>query len=353
MVLELNKTQKIREIDASQPNVVAQLSDNYHLDSIMTKMRMNGELEDVLVVIQKIEKKFPKYNDSFWYKYIFPGPCLLVSAIENEFNSNPITKPLFKYLHWDKVEIRKCQLIYSANIFLLIASLAATLLALQGFYLSLLIVIVFISFLYIQVKFFEHTIKHVGFVQIYTLICNVLENSYREHCRYVERVIAFPEQIQQRWQEMEKNKIFDNLTQEEKKNRQKLELDTALSLQDLTATMAIAQANTDAEVQHIKNNTNLKYRAEELRILDESQGKQHLHELALSSLDSMGSCLVEQAKAIATDDKEKRRIQYQLHLLNGIRGEILSKGEAAMSSESMYEGFNKMMEMMTNPESTD
>lgn len=349
---QLDLTKKIMNYEGNQPTQMPLLSNNFMLDKLMNKIRLEGHLDDIIRIIQIVERRFPKYRDSWLYNFIFPGPSLLVGGIEDEFNKTPHTKELFKYLDLDKKEILWCNVIYCTTLSLAVISAIALKLALNGMFWSLWAIPLFALSIFLQLKLFEHTFKHIGFVQIYQQICDVLDTQYKEHCDYVKKVINFPEQVQQRWQEMEKNKAFDSMSAAEKQHRQELELKTAQSLQDLAGVVAIAQATTEAEVQEIKNKTQLNYRAAELKIIDQSEENKRRHEIALSALESMGRCLVEQAKAVATDSQEKQNIEYQLHLLNGIKSKLQSGGSAAMSDETIYESINKMMEMMSNPEST-
>jgi hypothetical protein len=347
---KLDRTQSIVAMDGNVIAPVPALVENYMLDKIMTKIRLEGELEQVLTIVQKVEKRFPKYRDTLWYKLVHAGPPELIESIRKEFQKTSLTQDFFRYLDWDKQEISKCQVIYLCTLILTALSVAAICLVPLKIYSPLLIIVPWGACITVQLNFFEHTMKYICFVKVYEQICNVLENHYREHCAYVQKVISLPEQVRQRQQEMQRNKLLDSMSAEEIRHRQELELKTAESLQELAALVAINQATTEDEIRQIQDKTKLNYRKSELNIHDEIDERKRRHELAKSAIKSMGQFLIERGKSLSEDDQEKRNIAYQLRLLNGIRGKLQSGGNAAVADESVYESINKMMEMMANPQ---
>ena len=174
-----------------------------------------------------------------------------------------------------------------------------------------------------------------------------MKNNYIEHCNYVQKVLALPEQVMLRHQEMDRNKIFIGIEGEENRHRKELELKHAESLQGLAALVAINQATTEEEIAAIRNQTKLNYLEVELGIRDQVEARKRSHESALILLNGMAECLVERAKALAEDDQEQRNIRYQFQLINGIRGRFQDIGANAMSEEELYEAIKKMMDMMS------
>lgn len=349
---DTNKLQKIMAIDSPQTSSLGLSPENHALDQIMSKIQRDGNLEEVITAIQKVERKFPKYQNAIYYKLWLPGPSLLIKEIKNIFEQNLVTKPLFKKLDWDKTEINICNILYSITIVVSVLSLICILLAFTGFYWGLLILPLLVICIFSQMRFFEHAIKYIAFVKIYETMCNVLEHRYREHSQYVQNVISFPEQVQLRFQQTEKNKIFATLNSEEQEHLERLELEKAQSLQDLAACVAIAQKSTEAEIKTIENKTKLDYLQQDLHIRDGADLQKRRHEMAMAAINCTERYLVEQAKILGKDENERRKIDYQLKLLNGIKGDFQSNGNQSFASESVYESINKMMEMMTNPEST-
>ena len=324
------------------------LVESYMLDKLMTRIRLQPDgLETVINIMSMIEIDFPKYKDNWLHKTVLPGPLELIQSIQQRFNENSLTKDLFKYLYYDKLDINRCRKIYVFNIILSVFTVIVIFMAFKiQLYEALLVVILWMLSVYLQVKFFEYTMQYVCFTKVYAQIMNVIENHYNQHCAYVKRVIEIPQQIQERWQETEKQMIFDGMSAAEIENRKSLELKSGEKLQHLAAVVAINQATTDANIQKIKNETGLNYLEKELGIHDEIESKKRRHELLRSSVDAMGQFLVERGKALAEDAQEQRNIKYQLNLLKGIRSRDLS-------DESVYDAINQMMDMMTNSKSAN
>jgi hypothetical protein len=321
-----------------QPRLV----ENYMLDKVMTKIlwQPNG-VETVLNIMQKIEIDFDKYKNSFLYVWLLPGPILLVKLIDRRFKQNPITEEIWKLKPYydDPLELALCLITYTGNIVLFALTCISPFMAIL--FKSpwvLCIFLIWVTFLLSQYGMFNHTMKYILFTKIYKQIVDAIENHYDLHCAYVKRVFEIPQQIEERWQKTQAQMIEDGMSDAEIRNRKSLELKTGELLQTLGATIALQQAKDDAEIQKIKDNTELDRLQRKLKITDEElHDPNRQHELIRSSVDAMGQFLVERSKVLAVDDQEQRNIQYQLDLLNGIRN-------GDVSPEQIYDNFNQVTE---------
>jgi hypothetical protein len=350
---ELNRAEKILNINSAHVDSIPTLGNNHEIDRIMTRIRLSGgnTVEEILIAIQKIELDFPKYRDTFIYKVLRPGPPLLVKNIETKLSSNQETKRLFKALNIDLGELQWCYNYYYTSLALLVAFIIT--LFTGNFHLVLGSFILLSLSITWHSYWFTHTIDRTVFVKVYEQICDVLERDYQEHCNYVQKVISFPDQVTLRHQEMNKKKLFDSMQVEENRNRQDLELKQAKSLQKLAGMVAIHQATTEEEIANIRNQTKLDYLETELGIRNRIEAQKRSHESALVLLNGMAQCLIERGKSLANDDQEQRNISYQLKLVNGIRGRFQNVGADAMAEGELYESLKKMMDMMSEPISTD
>jgi hypothetical protein len=345
---ELNRVQSMMSSVDIESRVIPpqpRLVENYMLDKVMTRILWlpNG-METVLNIMQKTEIDFDKYKNSFLYLWILPGPLRLVKLIDERFKQNPITEELWKLklLYDDPLELRLCHAAYIGNI------VSFTLTCISPFVAILFkspwvlsIVLVWFICLFLQYAIFKHTMRFILFNKIYKQIVDVIENHYDLHCAYVKRVFEIPQQIEERWQRTQAQMIEDGMSDAEIRNRKSLELKTGAALQTLGAVISLQQAKDDAEIHEIKNKTQLDYLQKELKIKNEElHDPNRQHELIRASVDAMGQFLVERAKMLGIDDQEKRNINYQLNLLNGIRnGDI--------PYEHVWDTFDKVREMET------
>jgi hypothetical protein len=313
------------------------------LDRIMGQIQREGRLKDVVNVIQKVEKILDEYRrDSVLYKIFFPAPYLLVKKIKEEFAANQATKPLFEnlYISW---KLKLSNIVYVISLVLAVFSLLAVLATIlsPSYYPLLFFILLLIIALIIQVNVFEDTIKNIAFTQIHNTICAVFEKAYQNYINFVSKTLELAQQVEER-------KLEIRYEAEEEKYR----LEAEISLSDLAATVAINQATTESEVQKIKDNTTLEYRQKELGIIDEIDERKRRHQIALSAIESMGRALVEQAKVLAVDDAKKREIEYQLHLLNGMKNKFQTNGNAGFSDEAVGESVQEMMKRQMKPKNT-
>lgn len=350
---ELNRAEKILAINSAHVDSIPTLGNNHEIDRIMTRIRLSGgnTVEEILIAIQKIELDFPKYRDTFIYKVLRPGPPLLVKNIETKLSSNQETKRLFKALNANPEELQWCYNYYHISLALL--GTFITTMFTGSFHLVLGSFILLLLSIMWHRYYFTHTIDTTVFVKVYQQICDVLERDYQEHCNYVQKVISFPDQVKLRHQEMNKNKLFTSMEIEENRNRQELELKQAKSLQTLAGMVAIHQATTEEDIANIRNQTKLDYLEKELGIHNRIEAQQRSHESALVLLNGIAQCLIERGKSLSNDDQEQRNINYQLKLVNGICGRFQNGGAGAVADGELYESIKKMMNMMSEPISTD
>jgi hypothetical protein len=343
---ELNRVKSIisaADIDSRVIPPQPRLVENYMLDKVMTKImwQPNG-METVLNIMLKIEIDFDKYKNSFLYLWIFPGPVLLVKLIDERFKQNPIMEDLRKLrlLYDDPLELALCLAAYTGNVILFILTCISPFIAiLFKSHWVLWIVLIWFACLFAQYAIFKHTMRFILFTKIYKQIVDIIENHYDLHCAYVKRVFEIPQQIEERWQRTQAQMIEDGMNGDEIRNRKLLELKTGTALQSLGAAIALQQAKNDAEIQTIKDRTKLDYLQKELRITNEElNDPSRQHELVRSSVDAMGQFLVERSKALGVDEQERRNIQYQLNLLNGIRN-------GDVSPEKIHHTFNEFREI--------
>jgi hypothetical protein len=319
-------------------------SDTAALERIMHQMQLEGQLETVVNVIQQTEKILEEYKkDSLFYRILFPCPLWITRAIKNKFDEDENTKSMYKYLYisWKQQLSNMIYCISGAilGLFLLVLAFIPS-----YFWIPLLMLVCSIA---IQVKVFEDTIENIAFTRIHNSICAVFEKTYENHLNFVMKTLELPQKIK----EIE-------MAAMEKTAAEFARLEGLRCLGDLSALVAIHQATSDAEVKMISDNTSLVYLERELGIRDDIDRNKRGHEIALSRVNSMGAAVIEMAKAATMDDlkgrDKKRDLDYQLHLINGMRGDFQTNGADAMNNESIYDSLEKirkqMMEDFENPQ---
>jgi hypothetical protein len=344
---ELNRVSIMSAADIESRVIPPQprLVENYMLDKVMTKImwQPNG-METVLNIMLKTEIDFDKYKNSFLYLWVLCGPVRLVKLIDERFKQNPITEDLWKLrlLYDDPLELALCRAAYIGNIVSFVLTCISPFIAIlfkSPWFLS--IILIWFACLFAQYAIFKHTMRFILFTKIYKQIVDIIENHYDLHCAYVQRVFEIPQQIEERWQRTQAQMIEDGMSNAEIRNRKSLELETGSALQVLGAAIALQQAKDDAEIHGIKNKTQLDYLQKELKIKNEElHDPSRQHELIRASVDAMGQFLVKRAETLAIDDQEKRNINYQLNLLNGIRN-------GDVPYEQVCDTFDEFREMET------
>lgn len=334
---------------------------NLQLYEILKKIQREGKLPYCINTLQSIELTLQEYkNDGLGYKIFQCVPSELVKKIEQKLKLDESTKAFIEYLYisWKlglSKNIYTCTIIFTifCGFFCVVSVVSAS----NGFYwlipatLILLVLLCLWIFL-IQVPIFDDTVRAIRFTKIYEEIYNVIENIHKEHLNLIADFLSIPTRIETLEQDSEFNKVRDRIKSDEQENYERLELERRKGSQELLATLALAQATGERDVQIILDETELDRLAKELHIKNLKAEKECVHEITMSVVENMGRAVVEQSKILAKDDEEQRNIQYQLDMLNGIKDKIQKSGYAAMSDMSVVDSMKKMMEMAMNPKKT-
>jgi hypothetical protein len=306
------------------------------LGRIMHQLQLEGQLEDVVNVIQQVEKILAEYKkDSLFYRVLFPCPWLIKEFIKKKFSENEATEPMFKYLYisWKQ---QLANMIYGLSMLLFCISLLTLATSASSAWIPILLLLLSLA---IQVKVFEDVIENIAFTEIHKGICGVFEDTYRNHLSFVTKTLQLPLKIK----EIEMNGI-------EKTAAEFSRLESMRCLSDLAALVAKKQATSAAEVQIISNNTRLEYLESELGIKDSIDSRKRSHEIVLSRLNNMGIAVIEMAKAVTTDDlkdrEKKRDLDYQMNMINSMRKQCQEEGDNAMNNDGFIKNFEKLYEKM-------
>jgi hypothetical protein len=297
-----------------------EIPESFALDKEMEKIHKQGNLIDVVKLMQKVEKIIPKYKNSPLYKLILPGPYRLVMAIQSLFYSKETTAPLFDFLVTDWSEINWSLRLYIFVLAILVielifgAVLVFTFLTTWVFITNkffwawfIFLGLVYGIFLRLQIMFFNHTIENIVFVRIYEGIYQSFENRQKEQQKLINTIYSMPDKIQEWELASAGNKILASLQSEEKRHLKELELKRIQGLQDLAAIVAKHQATSDAEIQEIQSKTRLDILERELGIRNQEEAKKRSHEVLLKIIEAESRVLVAQSEALARILAEKAK----------------------------------------------
>jgi len=423
---------RVERIDVTRSTPIDISSGNAALDRLMIEIQRSGNIQDLLVIIYKIDNEIQQRRNKV-YKFITPEAFLLVEIIKDLFygedDPDLVTpesfKKLYKQLDWRKLDIAFCMVLYwlmivfcATPIFCILSfvklnwwqfvipilglmvvgvtafaflpkilgiksintrilwfigsTIAVTFLGagfisvlftplissdtLQAVLTMLVLLGIGVGFGFAYSNRSDAIINTISFVPTYNTICDLIQRRVDSQVEYITKTYEIPEQIKLRQQEAEKNKIFANISADERREMEELELENAIYLQQIRETLAIAQATSDEQVKEIKENLRLqalkndmalKYKYEDLERLDQIDARKRGHELLIVRVKAMAEILKEQARILADDSQERAKIDYQLSLLKGIQGDLSSSN--FYQSNSLHEAFEKLTEIMTNP----
>jgi hypothetical protein len=327
----------------------------------VSKANEAGYLDDIVNIIQQVEKTFEEYkSDSLRYKICFSAPARLIRDIEEKFKKNEYTEGLLPYLYksW---KINLSSAIYTGTVLFTIFCggffFVSVISAILGFFWLLLMSLTFLIILwawvfFVQIPVFDDTIKAIVFTDIYNTICDVIESLHKKSLNFLADTALIPLSKEQLEQDADFQKFKNNLDSGVKENYEILELKRRTCTHQLAHTLTLNQASTERDRQIISAEARLDYMGKKQEILEIAKEKERVHEIAYSIAENMGQALVEQAKVLARDSEEWQKIDYQLAMINGIKGEIQKNGYAAMSNPSVTDSIRKMMEMAMTPKKT-
>ncbi len=302
------------------------------LEKMMIQMQDEGNMAEVQFALERSDKIIEKYRGSFWrYRILQPGPKMFIDSIKDQFAEEEAIRPLLKAFVYDRKEIQNSNYIYLLSIFLFIGSIISlTLIIFTKLYWLLIFPFLLCVNLTIQFFWFETIINESSFVPLYKMIRDAILRRIQSQQQFIEDTLGLRETVYKRYQEFEKNKVFNKLSSEEQKEFKRLELEATESLQVLAATVALYQAGSEEKIKQLRNDTNLDYLKRELNIRDEADEKARLHQIAIANINSNEKILVAQAKILGKDTQADRdmyrEIQRNLSLLKGWKSSLSRKG---------------------------
>lgn len=299
-----------------------EIPESFALDKEMEKIHKQGNLIDVVKLMQKVEKIIPKYKNSPFYKVILPGPYQLVMAIQSLFYSKETTAPLFDFLVTDWSEINWSLRLYIFVLAILVIELIFGAVLVFTFLTTWIFItnkffwawFIFFGLLYgiglrLQIMFFNHTIENIVFVRIYEGIYQSFANRQKEQQKLINTIYSMPDKIQEWEATSQANKILASLQSEEKRHLKELELKRIQGLQDLATIVAKHQATSDAEIEAIQterqDKTRLDFLERELGITSQEEAKKRSHEVLLKTIEAESRVLVAQSESLARILAEK------------------------------------------------
>lgn len=347
---------------------------NSQLDTIMKGLWMEGKLEKIVVTIQKVEENLNESKrDPFRWKFLLP-PVYIVKTIKKIFEEQLETKRFWKYLNWSPYKLPVSTIVYGISKLVSVIIILLILWLILFYPLDwwqkilgiLILLIIWVGVIKFEQIITEDTIDTIAFIAIHDSICDVFQQAYKKQIDFINKTVDLSAQHKEEWAKLEakrqklpqeiagmqlqslkdyaeKRKDLGNrittteFEEYEKAYRQQLQLKYQSDLMDLARIVSIHKATDAAEIKMIKNKVDLQYQ-------NEIKDKESRRFIAQSIAENMGRALVERAKTVAKDSKEMRKIEYQMKLVNGIRGDLQSGGEMAFADESLYQSVQKMME---------
>ncbi len=319
---------------------------NSRLEDIIKKINREGQLEKVVTVLENVELRLKEHKDDHWVWWLItPKPLNMVKDIEILLAEESVTKDFNKFLYksW-KLDF----VLPVYGFFMFICSLAAIVITAlnPGMNWCLIIVLVCVGCLSFQVWFFKDTMNNIVFLKIYEHICAVFENAYRDHLQLVVRTYQLRQEIEIRKLESKRNREINCLQVAEKMDREGMELEAKESLLHLNAMVALYTEATEAQKKILRNVGDLDRLRQERHIMDEKEEKDRAHELALAYGENLTRVLVEKAKFIGEDDRErreeKRKLEYNISLLTNMKNAFQTHQNGAFANESLYQSLEKV-----------
>lgn len=322
---------------------------NSRLEEIIKGIHREGKLEEVVAVLENVQLRLKEHKDDHWLWWLItPKPLNMVKDIERLLAKNPVTKDFNKYLYksWKLDFVLP---VWVGSIVLFILSLVAigiTALNPAVYWPFLIILIVFAVCLYGQVWFFKETMNNIVFLKIYEHICAVFENAYRDHLKLVVRTYQLSQEVEIRKLESKRNREINRLQVAEKMEREWMELEAKESLLHFNAMVALYTEATEAQKKILRNVGDLDRLRQERHIMDEKEEKDRAHELALAYGENLTRVLVEKAKSIGEDDRErreeKRKLEYNISVLTNMKNAFQTHQNGAFAMESLYQSLEKV-----------
>jgi hypothetical protein len=325
------------------------------LAKMMKQIQQEGNLDQVANILEKIERRLTNtYVNNPLYWILLPLPFFMVNRLQKMLNSNPVSQLLVDTLDWDDIALPLTNLIYLASWGVSFLSLIVLLTGNIKWFIVLCLACSFLWWL--RYNQFQYAINTIGFLSLYNQIDRALRKQREAQTAFIDKIASAYTNLQNSKLNAETQRLIKEAQLENDREYRKKEIESQLALQGIAASLAIAQAEDNAQVEKIKKGSELDLLAYELRIRDQGPEKERWHQLALAEIHKAEAIEVAKAKILGEESEKNREllreIQRNLAILSGLKTSIARNGSDAKADPKFNQGVDELVDTKFKFDST-